>query len=1062
MVQLRFLRTRLQFVQLAFALLLPLMSSGQNVEGILEQAQTLVAKDQLDSAQYLYQKAYQDGTYPLRSLAGLITVALSKSQLQAADSLCLLGEAILETQQTSDRLGLCQYWSSKGNFFTKNSQLQAALNAQRKVIELSQGLEESPAVYAYALFHTALTFEKLTAFDSSLYYAEKAYPLLLSALDSTDIGFANIYNGLAVCYQRANQLDKAKVFYLRAISTSEAHFGPTSSSLAMSLNNLSSIYRAEENYREAIQYSERSLRINQTLNDKAGTSSAYYALGIYHYFLGDYGRCKDYMEACIAIRKQIYAPMHYSLIGPYEVLGIVNEEGGNYTETLRWLAEGRKRILANYPKGSPLEGFNYENTSLAYKSIDQLDSALLYMQKADQVLPQVLPVNDYSMAVHYFSYADILYHRGEIEQSRKLLTQSNDIYRWLGMEKTSEYALNLVLNGLLFVKEGKWELAQEEFERALEQVRLKDENQLSASAFPWSPNTLLLLNHYSDFLYGKFRQTADLRDLGEFERAAQLYLQVSEKFRKQFTDPYTKSIFIKDNAEVYRRNIGVYQQLYFETNDPKYLKAVYQFSEHGRTCLLRDIQDDKITSFQGVPDSILTKEYDLKEQVSRISEQVLEYPDSLALKQILFEQEEALDQYLDHLSQHYPHYHRLKFNSDIPRLEEIQAQLGPTQSIIEYLQDDTAYYALVITMQENHLQYIGASDAIDKIVSSWKKAVTSRDQTATEKSGNQLYQILWEPIRRHLKGEYINLIPSGRLYYLNFEALKPEGVEQPFLIQDYNISYALSLNVLYNRSTPSSKGPIVFVAPGFEADIKVNYQAQLDTLSRIDEAFMKTVRQPWSLKLASQLQGQKGFQIYKGLAARESKIVEGIPGANVLYFSTHAIANADDPLRSKLVLAKELGEQIEDGYLHAYELFGLKLDADLAILNACESGIGNLQAGEGMISLAYSLQFAGCRSTALSLWKVDEKVNTQITATFLKNLQKGYNKSEAMRQAKLTYLQENTDQLSHPFYWAGIIHMGQDGIIRATSARNNWWLWILAVLGISIAFLFRRRILNLS
>lgn len=1062
MVQFLFLRIRRQFLQLAFALLLPLISTGQNVESILEQAQSLVAKDQLDSAQLLYQKAYQEGTYPLRSLAGLINVALSKSDLPAADSLRLLGETILGTQETTDRLGLCQYWTSKGNFFTKNSQLQAALEAQRKVIQLSQGLEASPDVYAYALFHTALTFEKLTAFDSSLYYAEKAYPLLRSAIDSTDIRFASIYNGLAVCYQRANQLEKAKAFYLRAITSSEAHFGPTSSSLAMSLNNLSSIYRAEENYRKAIQYSERSLRINQALEDDAGISSAYYALGIYHYFLGDYGRCKDYMEACIAIRKQIYAPMHYSLIGPYEVLGIANEEGGNYTETLRWLGEGRKRILANYPKGSPLEGFNYENAALAYKSIDQLDSALFYIQKADQILPQALPANDYSMAVHYFSYADILYHRGEIEQSRKFLTQSNGIYQWLGMENTSEYALNLALSGLLLVKEGKWELAQEQFEKALEQVRLRDEDQLSATAFIWSPNTLLLLNHYTDFLYRKYQQTRNLRDLDEFERAAQLYLQVSEKFRKQFTDPYTKSILIKDNAKVYQRNIGIYQQLYHETSDLEYLKAVYLFSEHGRTCLLRDIQDDKISSFHGVPDSILTKEHDLKERISKISEQVLEYPDSHALKQTLFEQEEALDQYLDQLRQRYPHYHQLKFNSEIPRLEEIQAQLGPTQNIVEYMQDDTAYYALVITREKNHLQYLGSSATIDKAVSSWKKAITSRDQTATEKWGDRLYQILWVPIKKQLSGEHIKLIPSGRLYYLNFEALKANGTDATYLIQDYNISYALSLNASYKHSPPSTKGPIVFVAPGFESDIKQNYQEQLDTLSRIDEAFMKTVRQPWSLKLASQLQGQKGFQIYKGLAARESKIVEEIPSANVLYFSTHAIANADDPLRSKLVLAKELGEQIEDGYLHAYELFGLKLDADLAILNACESGIGNLQAGEGMISLAYSLQFAGCRSTALSLWKVDEKVNTQITATFLKNLQKGYSKSEAMRQAKLSYLQESDEPLSHPFYWAGMIHMGQDGTIHATATRNNWWLWSLAIIGLLITFLFRRRFLNLS
>ncbi|MEZ4949999.1 MAG: CHAT domain-containing protein [Saprospiraceae bacterium] len=91
----------------------------------------------------------------------------------------------------------------------------------------------------------------------------------------------------------------------------------------------------------------------------------------------------------------------------------------------------------------------------------------------------------------------------------------------------------------------------------------------------------------------------------------------------------------------------------------------------------------------------------------------------------------------------------------------------------------------------------------------------------------------------------------------------------------------------------------------------------------------------------------------------------------MLYFGTHAIADAEDPLRSKLVLAKDF--EGEDGYLHAYELLGLPIEADLAVLNACESGLGNIQKGEGMISLSYSLQFAGCPSTVMSLWKVDEK-----------------------------------------------------------------------------------------
>lgn len=1044
-----------------FSLLIPLYLHGQQTEDFLDRAKSFMDRDQLDSAQVYYQNAYEKRQYPFRSLAGLMNVALSQSNIAAADSLRELGERLLSTTRDADLLGLCQFWTSMGNFYTQNSQLEQALEAQRKVLGLSQGLSDSPEVYAYALFHTALTFEKLTRFDSSLYYVEKAYPLLLQSVDSTSIAFASIYNGIAVCYQRANRLSEAKEFYSKSIALSEEKLGPISSDLARSLNNLSSIYRAEENYREAIRCSERSLQINRALQNEAGISSAYYALGIYHYFLGDYGRCKDYLEACIAIRKELYAPMHYSLIGPYEVLGIAHEEGGNYQETLRYLKEGLQRIQANYPPASILEGYNYENTALAYKSLEKLDSALYYIELSDKILPQSLPEQDYSLAVHYFSYADILYHLGQVARSRQYLQQSNAIYESLQLHSTSEYALNLAMEGLLLVEEERWDEAGQSFESALESIRLDGIDQLDQSAFPWSPNTLLLLNHYIDFLYKKYQDQRESEVLQEFEDYAQLYLEVSEKFRKQFTDPYTKSILIKDNAEVYQRNIGIYQQLYQTTEDEKYLAAVYQFSEHGRTCLLRDIQDNKIQHYQGVPDVVLQREIVLKHQVNDLSEQVLEYPDSQMLRQELFNHEQSLDRYLDTLQEQYPNYYRLKFNKQIPALAEVQAQLSTRQSIIEYMQDDTAYYALVVTADESQLHHLGQSSKIDQMINEWKKAITARDQDATEEFSASLHQLLWAPLRGDFSGNQIYIVPTGKLFYLNFEALKPEGGDQQYLIFDYHISYALSINVLFKTSAPARKGPIVFVAPGFEAEIKQNYQDQLDSLSPLDEDYMKTIRQPWSLKLAEQLKKKTGFQIYEGIEAKESNVVQQLPAANVLYFSTHAIANASDPLRSKLILAKELGAQIEDGYLHAYELFGLQLDADLAILSACESGIGNLQAGEGMISLAYSLQFAGCQSTALSLWKVDEKINTQITAAFVENLQKGHRKSEALRLAKLAFLQDQPEELLHPFYWGGMIHMGQDGIIHPAKKFKFWWLWVSGLIGLLFLFLFRRKALNL-
>ncbi|MCB0502511.1 MAG: CHAT domain-containing protein, partial [Bacteroidetes bacterium] len=141
-----------------------------------------------------------------------------------------------------------------------------------------------------------------------------------------------------------------------------------------------------------------------------------------------------------------------------------------------------------------------------------------------------------------------------------------------------------------------------------------------------------------------------------------------------------------------------------------------------------------------------------------------------------------------------------------------------------------------------------------------------------------------------------------------------------------------------------------------------------------------------------------------------------------------------------------------DGYLHAYEFYNLSLQSDLAVLTACESGIGNIQKGEGMISLAYSLNFAGCPSVIMSLWKIDEKTNTEITSYFYKYLAKGNSINAALRSAKLDYLNKASGTLQHPFYWSGLVLMGNDNAIDMPNQKMNKKI-IIPVIILIVVFL---------
>ena len=91
----------------------------------------------------------------------------------------------------------------------------------------------------------------------------------------------------------------------------------------------------------------------------------------------------------------------------------------------------------------------------------------------------------------------------------------------------------------------------------------------------------------------------------------------------------------------------------------------------------------------------------------------------------------------------------------------------------------------------------------------------------------------------------------------------------------------------------------------------------------------------------------------------------------------------------------------------------------MVVLSACETGIGKLQRGEGIISLARAFAYAGAKSIVTSLWSVNDQKTKDLMLLFYKNLRKGKSKSEALREAKLSFIAKNDNPNAHPFFWAG-------------------------------------------
>jgi CHAT domain-containing protein len=159
-----------------------------------------------------------------------------------------------------------------------------------------------------------------------------------------------------------------------------------------------------------------------------------------------------------------------------------------------------------------------------------------------------------------------------------------------------------------------------------------------------------------------------------------------------------------------------------------------------------------------------------------------------------------------------------------------------------------------------------------------------------------------------------------------------------------------------------------------------------------------------------------------GLDASEALLKsDKMKGFKYLHFATHGQVNESKPELSRIFLAPSADQ---DGSLYAGEIYNLKINADLVTLSACETGLGKIAKGEGIVGLSRALQYAGANNLIVSLWQVADQSTAQLMIKFydqqLHNSYSGYNR--ALREAKLDLL--NSEKYQHPYFWAPFILVG--------------------------------------
>lgn len=161
---------------------------------------------------------------------------------------------------------------------------------------------------------------------------------------------------------------------------------------------------------------------------------------------------------------------------------------------------------------------------------------------------------------------------------------------------------------------------------------------------------------------------------------------------------------------------------------------------------------------------------------------------------------------------------------------------------------------------------------------------------------------------------------------------------------------------------------------------------------------------------------------------------------------------------SRLAFTRSENDTIEDNDLFTYEIYNMKLNAEMIVLSSCSSGFGKMQKGEGMMSLSRGFMYAGCPSIVMTLWQVSDRSSAELMSSFYKYLKHGKSKKEALRLAKIDYI-ENSDGLkANPYFWSAFVQVGDSSPLYRKTASFYWIIIVVVFVGLLFFFQYRSRL----
>ena len=904
---------------------------------------------------------------------------------------------------------------------------------------------------------TASSLNNLALLYRDMGQYAKAEPLLTRALAIYEkaagpehIDTASSLSNLAQLYERQGQYARAEPLYVRALAIGEKAAGPDHPEVATKLNNLANLYQRQGQYARAEPLFVRALAIYEKAlgSNHPNTAAALNNLAQLYYSQGQYAKAEPLFVRALATCEKVLGPDHSRTAMALNNLASLYQIQGQYVKAepllIRSLAIREKALGPEHP-----------DTASALNSLSGLYRKQRLPAKVEPLLVRALAIYEKALGSQHPSTAIAIHNlgtfysaEGAYAKAEPLLTHALAIYeKTLGPEHpaTANVLVNLAWH---YRMQGAYAKAEPLLTRALA-IREK-------ALGPEHPETATALN-YVAWLYA---------ETGDYARAIIAQARANEARERDLVrnlvsgSERNKLAYLGQSSSELDRTLSLHVQRVPSDTTARRIGLESVLRRKGRAL---DALTDQIASLRrraSPQDQRLLD--DLSEAQSRLSRLTLQGPGRGAIDEHHAKLAALADEVERLEAQVASHSAEFRAIAATVTLGAVQQAIPADAALVEYAtyrpfdakapegrQYGAARYMAYVLLQQGDPLWVelGATEPIDAAVSRLREALQRPDRRDVSSLARALDALVMEPVRA-LTGpaRHLLLSPDAALNLVPFAALVDERGE--FLVDRYAITYLTSgrdLLRLQQQVLPRS-GPLVIAAPNYQTVGTAEREASAKGTRAADVTLVRFRALP-----ATELEAQEVARLLPnaipltGARASESALKRA-SGPRVVHMATHGFffeqSDVDDTegsnpagerregedalLRSGLAFAganRRDGGEGEDGILLAREAAGLDLwGTQLVVLSACDTGLGEVRAGEGVYGLRRALVLAGSETQVMSLWSVDDRATRELMVAYYKQLLAGAGRAEAMRQAQIALLKD--PKRRHPAYWASFIVSG--------------------------------------